>query len=140
MPNNFLQRVKQWTHTSLRSGHPRISKTLQITQNSFWWPLVNRDLTRFVNYKTPRELSSGLLEPLAISQRPWSHISIDFKDLPLSNEFTTIMVIIDRLSKSCRLILMKGLPTAKETALALFQHVLSLTVSHQGTIHNQMAK
>ncbi len=74
--------------------------------------------------KIPKELPSGLLQPLPIPQRPWSHLSIDFvTDLPPSNHFTTILVIIDRFSKSCRLIPFKGLPTAMETAQALFHHV-----------------
>ncbi len=44
-------------------------------------------------------------------------------DLPSSNGYTTILVIIDRFSKACRLIPLKGLPTAIETAQALFHHV-----------------
>uniref|UniRef100_A0A9J7ZYA5 Uncharacterized protein n=1 Tax=Cyprinus carpio carpio TaxID=630221 RepID=A0A9J7ZYA5_CYPCA len=74
--------------------------------------------------KTPRELPAGLLEPLPIPQRPWSHLAVDFvTDLPNSNGYTTILVIIDRFSKSCRLIPLRGLPTAMETAQALFHHV-----------------
>ncbi len=74
--------------------------------------------------KTPRELPAGLLEPLPIPQRPWSHLAVDFvTDLPSSNGYTTILVIIDRFSKACRLIPLKGLPTAIETAQALFHHV-----------------
>ncbi|KAI2647139.1 Transposon Tf2-6 polyprotein [Labeo rohita] len=66
--------------------------------------------------------------------------SLDFvTDLPPSQEFTTILVIIDRFSKSCRLIPLKGLPTAMETALALFNHVFRVyglpedIVSDRGT-------
>ncbi|KAL0173711.1 hypothetical protein M9458_029679 [Cirrhinus mrigala] len=74
--------------------------------------------------KTPKELPSGLLKPLPIPQRPWSHLSVDFvTDLPPSNGYTTILVIIDRFSKACRLIPLKGLPTSMDTAQALFHHV-----------------
>ncbi|KAI2644826.1 Transposon Tf2-8 polyprotein [Labeo rohita] len=90
--------------------------------------------------KTPKELPSGLLQPLPIPQRPWSHLSIDFiTDLPPSNEFTTILVTIDRFSKSCHLIPLKGLPSAMETALALFHNVFRIyglpenIVSDRGT-------
>ncbi len=41
-------------------------------------------------------------------------------DLPASNDFTTILVVVDRFSKACKLIPLKGLPTALETAEALF--------------------
>ncbi|KAK3531817.1 hypothetical protein QTP70_029717 [Hemibagrus guttatus] len=56
-----------------------------------------------------------------LHNRPWSHIAIDFlTDLPTSQGFSTILVAIDRFSKACKL---KGLPTALETATALFHHV-----------------
>ncbi|KAK3553382.1 hypothetical protein QTP70_003555 [Hemibagrus guttatus] len=93
-----------------------------------------------IQSKTPKELPSGLLQPLPIPQGPWSHLSIDFvTDLPPSNGFTTILVIIDRFSKACRLIPLKGLPTAMETAQSLFHHVFRVygipedIVSDRGT-------
>ncbi|KAL0181849.1 hypothetical protein M9458_021224 [Cirrhinus mrigala] len=131
VPHNLRQRIMQWVHTSISTGHPGISRALRLLQNSFWWPSMTKDITTYVKScqvcaqsKTPKELPSGLLQPLPIPQRPWSHLSIDFvTDLPPSNGFTTILVIIDRFSKSCRLLPLKGLPTSMETALALFNHV-----------------
>ncbi|KAK3556384.1 hypothetical protein QTP70_008001 [Hemibagrus guttatus] len=131
VPSNLRIRVMQWVHTSLCSGHPGILRTLRLTQNSFWWPSMVKDVATYVKScsicaqsKTPKELPSGLLQPLPIPQRPWSHLSIDFvTDLPPSNGFTTILVIIDIFSKACRLIPLKGLPTAMETAQSLFHHV-----------------
>lgn len=62
-----------------------------------------QDLPKFA--LNPRPQPSGLLQPLPIPQRPWSHLSIDFvTDLPLSNGFTTILIITDRFSKACCLI------------------------------------
>lgn len=124
-------RIMQWIHTSISAGHPGISRTICLLQNSFWWPAMAREVTAYVKScqvcaqsKIPKELPSGLLQPLPIPQRPWSHLSIDFvTDLPPSDNVTTILVIIDRFSKSCRLIPLKGLPTAMETAQALFHHV-----------------
>ncbi|KAK3535399.1 hypothetical protein QTP70_012828 [Hemibagrus guttatus] len=147
VPSNLRIRVMQWVHTSLCSGHPGISRILHLTQNSFWWPSMVKDVANYVKScsvcaqsKTPKELPSGLLQPLPIPQRPWSHLSIDFvMDLPPSNGFTTILVIIDRFSKACRLIPLKGLPTAMETAQSLFHHVFRVygipedIVSDRGT-------
>ncbi|KAK3509622.1 hypothetical protein QTP70_006807 [Hemibagrus guttatus] len=71
-----------------------------------------------------RQLPEGLLEPFHIPQRSWSHIAIDFiTDLPSSQGFTTVMFTIDRFSKACKLIPLKGLPTAFEMATTLFHHV-----------------
>ncbi len=91
--------------------------------------------------KTPKELNSGLLQPLAIPQCPWSHLWIDFiADLPLSIEFTTILVIIDRFSKACHLIPMKSLPTAILTALALFKHVFRVYGMPKDVVSNRGAQ
>ncbi|KAL0192920.1 hypothetical protein M9458_011216, partial [Cirrhinus mrigala] len=66
------------------------------------------------------QLPAGLLQPLPVPQRPWSHIAIDFvTNLPRSLGHTTILTIVDRFSKSCRLIPLPKLPTAMETAETL---------------------
>ncbi|KAK3572131.1 hypothetical protein QTP86_022209 [Hemibagrus guttatus] len=82
---------------------------------------------------------------LRIQVMQWVHTSLcsghpDFvTDLPPSNGFATILVIIDRFSKACRLIPLKGLPTAMETAQSLFHHVFRVygipedIVSDRGT-------
>lgn len=44
-------------------------------------------------------------------------------DLPNSEGFTCILVAVDWFSKACRLIPLKGLLTAMETAKAQFQYV-----------------
>ncbi len=73
---------------------------------------------------TPRRLPEGKLVPLPIPHRPWSHLGVDFAtDLPPSNGFTTILIVVDRFSKSCKLIPLRGLPSALETAESLFQHI-----------------
>ncbi|KAK3550836.1 hypothetical protein QTP70_006152 [Hemibagrus guttatus] len=69
-------------------------------------------------------LPEGKLVPLPISCRPWYHLGIDFAiDLLVSNGFTTILVTVDHFSKACKLIPLKGLPTALETAEALLNNV-----------------
>ncbi|KAK3557679.1 hypothetical protein QTP70_033641 [Hemibagrus guttatus] len=74
--------------------------------------------------RTSRQLLEGLLEPLLIPRRPWSHLSVDFlMDLPDSGGFTAVMVVVDQFSKGCKLIPLKGLPTAMQTAEAMFQHM-----------------
>ncbi|KAK3510970.1 hypothetical protein QTP70_027791, partial [Hemibagrus guttatus] len=66
----------------------------------------------------------GLLEPLPVPRRPWSHLSVDFlTDLPDSGGFMAIMVVVDRFSKGCKLVPLKGLPTAMQTVDAMFAHV-----------------
>uniref|UniRef100_A0A8C1RNS1 Gypsy retrotransposon integrase-like protein 1 n=1 Tax=Cyprinus carpio TaxID=7962 RepID=A0A8C1RNS1_CYPCA len=118
-------------HTSLGTGHPGVNETLSLLRERFWWPNMASDIRRYVNgctdcaiSKSPHHLPSGKLHPLPVPNRPWSHLGVDFiTDLPPSDNNTCILVIVDRFSKSCRLLPLKGLPTAMETAELLFNHV-----------------
>ncbi|KAL0146495.1 hypothetical protein M9458_058126 [Cirrhinus mrigala] len=119
------------THVSLGTGHPGANYTLSLLSDHFWWPDVARDVRKYVQgckecamSKSPRHLPAGKLLPLPVPNRPWSHLGVDFMtDPPVSDENTCILVIIDRFSKFCRLIPLKRLPTALETAECLFNHV-----------------
>ncbi|KAK3553859.1 hypothetical protein QTP70_012695 [Hemibagrus guttatus] len=44
-------------------------------------------------------------------------------DLPDSGGFTTVMVMLDQFLKGCKLIPLKGSPTAMQMAEAMFQHI-----------------
>ncbi len=118
-------------HTSLGTGHPGAHGTLSLLKDRFWWPNMARDVRRFelgcsdcAISKTPRRLPSGKLLPLPVPNRPWSHLGVDFiTDLPASDGNTCVLVVIDRFSKSCRLLPLKGLPTAMETAMLMFNHI-----------------
>ncbi len=118
-------------HSSLGTGHPGANGTLSLLKDCFWWPNMAREVRRFIQRcpdcaisKSPRHLPSGKLLPLPVPSRPWSHLGVDFiTDLPPSNGNTCILVIVDRFSKSCRLLPLKGLPTAMVTAENLFNQV-----------------
>ncbi|KAI5086478.1 hypothetical protein C0J45_23990, partial [Silurus meridionalis] len=69
----------------------------------------------------------GLLRPLPVPHRPWSHIALDFvTGLPPSAGHTAILSVIDRFSKMAHFIPLPKLPSAKETAQLLLQHVFRL--------------
>ncbi len=131
VPQPLRQRVLSLVHSIPSSGHPGITATLQLLNNRFWWPSIQTDTIAFIKNcdicnisKSPHQLPAGLLQPLPIPQRPWSHIAIDFvTDLPASQGQTTILTVIDRFSKACRLIPLPKLPTAFETEEALCNYV-----------------
>ncbi|KAL0182333.1 hypothetical protein M9458_021708, partial [Cirrhinus mrigala] len=131
VPLNLRTRVLSEVHSAPSSGHPGIEATIQLLHNRFWWPSLRSDTITFVKNcsicntsKTPRQLPAGLLQPLPIPKRPWSHIAVDFvTDLPSSHGHTTILSVIDRFSKGCRFIPLPKLPTAMEMAEALCNSV-----------------
>ncbi len=131
VPENLRNRTITLVHTALSLGHPGINATVQLLQNRFWWPNLRKDTIVLVNrcqvcntQKPSRHLPAGLLHPLPIPERPWSHIAIDFiTDLPNSDGHNTILTVVDRFSKACRLIPLPKLPMALETAELLCNQV-----------------
>ena len=120
-----------WAHKAPSSGHPGIGRTVRCLSGKYWWSTLAKGVRVYVSScsvctqcKAPRHLPRGKLHPLLVPQRPWSHLSVDFlTDLPPSQGNTPILVVVDRLSKSCHLLPLPGLPTALQTAEALFTHV-----------------
>ncbi|KAL0150452.1 hypothetical protein M9458_054269 [Cirrhinus mrigala] len=124
VPLTLRPRVLAKVHSTPSSGHPGIEATLHLLNNRFWWPTQRTDTIDFIRKcsvcnitKASCQLPAGLLQPLPVPQRPWSHVAVDFiTDLPPSNGYTTILSVVDRFSKGCRFIPLPKLPTAMETA------------------------
>ncbi|KAL0195339.1 hypothetical protein M9458_008911, partial [Cirrhinus mrigala] len=131
VPVPLRSRVLSEVHSNPSSGHPGIEATIDLLRNRFWWQTLRPDTITFIKNcsvcntsKVPRQLPAGLLQPLPVPNRPWSHIAVDFiTDLPASNGQTTILSVVDRFSKGCRFIPFPKLPTAMETAEALCNSV-----------------
>jgi hypothetical protein len=132
VPLGVRDQLIRWAHTLPSSGHPGVERTVRGLRGKYWWPTVAKDVRFYVSScsvcgqsKAPRHLPRGKLQPLPVPQRPWSHLSVDFlTDLPQSQGNTTILVVVDRFSMSCRLLPLPGLPTAVQTEEALFTHIL----------------
>jgi hypothetical protein len=76
---------------------------------------------------------------MPIPGRAWGSISIDFiTDLPLSDGYNTIMVVVDRLTKMSHFVPCLKTITSEQTAELLMQHVVRLhgipdeTISDRG--------
>uniref|UniRef100_A0A3Q3A7R1 Gypsy retrotransposon integrase-like protein 1 n=1 Tax=Kryptolebias marmoratus TaxID=37003 RepID=A0A3Q3A7R1_KRYMA len=106
----------------------------KLANRYFWWPSLAADVKEFVSacstcarFKGGNQPPAGLLQPLPIPSRPWSHIAIDFvTGLPPSQGHTVIFTIVDRFSKSAHFIPLPKLPTAFETAEIITHHVFRL--------------
>lgn len=131
VPSHLRGRLITWAHTCPATGHPGISRTLELLSRRYWWPRMRVDVQRYVTSctacaraKVPCTFPTGKLLPLPTPQRSWSHLSIDFiTDLPKSDEMMTIVTIVDRFSKALRLIPLSSLPTALSLAEVLFTQV-----------------
>uniref|UniRef100_A0A4W5M335 Gypsy retrotransposon integrase-like protein 1 n=1 Tax=Hucho hucho TaxID=62062 RepID=A0A4W5M335_9TELE len=85
VPKAVRSQVLQWGHASRLTCHPGTTRTLEFLQRRFWWPTIKEDTKTFVSAcstcsqgKVSHRLPQGLLHPLSIPRRPWSHLSMDF--------------------------------------------------------------
>uniref|UniRef100_A0A3B1KG24 Gypsy retrotransposon integrase-like protein 1 n=1 Tax=Astyanax mexicanus TaxID=7994 RepID=A0A3B1KG24_ASTMX len=134
VPTSLRKRVLDWGHASLQTAHPGVTRTLEFVRRRFWWPHIERDVRSHVaacmlcaQGKDPRTRPTGLLHPLAVPSRPWSHLSLDFiTGLPSSRGNTMILVIVDRFSKAGRFVALSKLPSAQGTAEVVLDQVVRI--------------
>ena len=65
-------------------GHVGRDRTLQLVMESYFWPMLRRDVVRFVERcrvfqeAKGKASNAGLYLPLPIPTQPWSDVSMDF--------------------------------------------------------------
>lgn len=98
-------------HDSLLAGHQGTKRTLAKLQQTYYWPGMSTDVTKFVRscdicqrFAEPSSRPVGLLHPLPIPQDRFREISIDFASINKVGKYDQLMVIVDRLTKLVRLI------------------------------------
>jgi len=94
-------------HNTPVGGHRGRWKMTELVTRNYWWLGVMKEVGRYVDgydacqrYKNRSEVLAGKLMPIAIPEKPWSHISADFiTKLPLAQGYDAILVVCDRFSK-----------------------------------------
>ncbi|KAG1930238.1 retrotransposable element [Pimephales promelas] len=134
VPPSARLAVLQWGHSSKLFAHPGVRGTIAAIRQRFWWPSRERDVRRFIasctvcaQTKSGNSPPAGLLRPLPLPSRPWSHIALDFiTGLPSSQGNTVILTVVDRFSKTARFIPLPKLPSARETAQIIVDQVFKI--------------
>jgi len=115
VPEGLRQQVIQSEHNSKVAGHFGREQTLELLSRNFYWSDMERDIRKYCSEcdncqrtKAPRHAKHGLLHPLELACKPWTHISTDFiTDLPESESNTIILVVVDRFTKMAHFIPIK---------------------------------
>jgi len=100
-------RLVDEAHKQPSTAHPGRNKTRKILKARYYWPKMNNYIDRYIRNchtcrrsHTPKDLPPGLLRPLPIPDRPWQHISMDFRTFPRDKHgYDAVFVVVDRLSK-----------------------------------------
>ncbi|MBW0527424.1 hypothetical protein O181_067139 [Austropuccinia psidii MF-1] len=109
VPNDptIQPRILQKCHDSPLAGHPGQERTLKLFKQDFHWSGMTQFIKDYVSScqqfsrnKIIHHKKFGILKPLPILNGPWICLSMDFiTQLPLSNSFDSILVIVDRFPK-----------------------------------------
>lgn len=134
VPPAVRSAVLLWGHDSRLFCHPGVRRTREVVAQRFWWPRLSQDVRCFVaacrvytQQKTSFRPPAGLLHPLSVPRRPWSHITMDFiTSLPVSQGQSVILTVVDQFSKACHFVPLSRLPSAQETARLMIHHVFRL--------------
>jgi len=106
-PKPTRKRIMKSEHDSKIAGHVGRDRTMELISRNFYWPKMEEDVREYCSNcdicqrtKSPRHAKHGLLHPLELPLKPWTHLSMDFiTDLPLSSGGTKILVVVDRFTK-----------------------------------------
>jgi hypothetical protein len=120
-------------HSSLTAGHFGISKTTKLLQQHYWWPGMRDDVTQYIATcpqcgmnKVPSTKPAGLIQPLPVPKRRFGSISMDFigalPETASDQQYDSILVIVDRLTKMARFIPCHTTTTAAELAHLFVDH------------------
>jgi transposase InsO family protein len=133
--DDLRARLLDEIHRQPSTAHPGRMKTRRLLRARYWWPGWSKDVDRYVDNcmtckrtATWRDRTPGLLNPLPIPERPWQHISMDFRSFPKDRHgYDSVFVIVDRLSKRPISIPCHKTVTAKEMAQLYIDHVYRWT-------------
>src|SRR5260221_758794 len=120
-------------HDCPTAGHFRETKTMELICCNYHWPGLRhmvgdyiRSCTSCACTKVMHHKPYGLLKQLPIPSQPWESISMDFiEQLPTSEGFTVILVIVDRLTKQSLFIPTHNMVDAPQLARLFLTHVFS---------------
>ncbi|XP_074283614.1 uncharacterized protein LOC141608153 [Silene latifolia] len=132
-------------HDNLQAGHSGIEATCQRIRQRFYWKGMKKDVQGYIhNCHTCQQCKYDAaaypdkLQPLPIPNALWTEVSMDFIDgLPKSMGNDSILVVVDRLSKSTHFIPLKHPYSAAIVAQAYFDFVYKLHGMPQSIVSNR---
>ena len=118
-------------HDTPIASHSKAKKTLELLQHSYSWSKMADYIKDYVScydrcqhFKVGNIAPAGKLWSLEVPHMPWVDVIRDFTtDLPLSNSFDSILVVIDWFSKEVEFIPCNKTVTALEMAKLYLHHV-----------------
>ena len=134
VPKDEQAQLLSEVHDEITEGaHAGYHKTYNKLASTFYWPKMSRDVKKFViscdicqKAKPRKHTPIGMLQPLPIPEKPFEVVTMDFiTELPESNGYDTILVIVDKLTKYAIFIPTNSTVDEVGTAKLIFEHVIT---------------
>ena len=108
------------------AGHMGQDKTIKLVRQNFFWPKMEKFIEDYVRLCPVYQKNNAachahyrLLQSLELAYRPWDLISMDcIIELPVSDEWSSVWVIVDRFTKMVHFIPLKD---GEKGAMDLFR-------------------
>jgi hypothetical protein len=134
VPESLRVTVMSEVHNVLtESAHRGHTKAYNRIASTDYWLRMSRDIKHYIStYDICQEAKPrchapiGLLQPISIPSQPFKVVSMDFiPELPLSNGFNNILIIVDKLTKYTIFIPTTTTITEVGTVELFFHHIIS---------------
>jgi hypothetical protein len=124
------KRVMNSEHDPKVAGYFRSERTMKLLTRKFYWANMEKDIRKYCNEcdncqrtQAPHHAKHGLLHPLEMACKPWTHISTDFiTDSPESEGATMLLVVVNHFAKMAQFVPMKT-KDSPTVARAYFENV-----------------
>lgn len=105
--DNLRTQLIREIHDQVCTAHPGKSKTINLLARQYYWKGLRADVETYIanchpcrRSHVPRDRAPGFLHPLPVPERPWQHLTMDFKSFPTDKAgYDCLFVVMDRLSK-----------------------------------------
>jgi len=132
--DTLQQQIIKIHHDLPSAEYPDWWKTYESVSRNYWWPGMTTFVKKYVTgcdmYQRMKNCPQQPFRPLVpnkVPNRPWEIISMDLiTQLPESNSYNTICVIVDRLTKRAYFIPINNQFSSKNMAQLLYDKVYPL--------------
>ena len=132
--DTLWQQIIKIHHDLPSARHPGWWKTYELVSRNYWWPGMTTFVKKYVTgcdiyqqMKNCTQQPFGPLVPNKVPNRPWKIISMDLiMQLPESNGYNAICVIVNRLTKRAYFIPINNRFSSKDMAQLLYDKVYPL--------------
>ncbi|QRW10607.1 Retrovirus-related Pol polyprotein from transposon [Ceratobasidium sp. AG-Ba] len=132
VPKSLRLSIMNELHNSSHEGaHPGYARFYNQLHDVYYWPGMGKDAIRYSEscdicqkIKPRRHGKRGFLQPIPIPEQPFKVVTLDFiMDLPESNGYNAILVIVDKLTRYAHFIPCTTKINEVETASLFRDHI-----------------